>query len=74
MSLADDLRGPSGRQVTFKVDAVLDTLDDDDRTALEEALRDPSVTVNHIAKACRRNGVDLGNAAISNWRQANGVG
>lgn len=74
MSLADDLRTPGGRQFSSKVDGILEALDGDDRTALEEVLRDPSVAVNHISKVCRRHGVDLGNVAISNWRQANGVG
>lgn len=73
MTLADDLKGPVGRQFVSKVDKALAVLDEADRTALLDALRDSEVPVNHVAKACKRNGLDLGNVTIQNWREANGT-
>ncbi len=76
MGLADNLAAADQVRTgaPLRLDAILATLTDPDRTALEAALRDPAAyPPNRIVRALAAEGVTCDPNSVGTWRRHNGV-
>lgn len=72
MGFAEALEATRGR-TQDRVSEVLDALDPDDREACLTALRDPTVTHAHLARALKAIGHEVGVSSVKRWRERNVV-
>lgn len=56
-----------------KIDAILKTLNKEDRQSLEAALREKSISPSRISDVLSKRGMSAGRDSINSWRKREGV-